>query len=55
VGALVLATVFFLTLAIGAAVAKVVLTLVLNLMVGGQISTVASVRAIAAGLIALVR
>ena len=53
-GALVLATVFVLTLAIGAAVAKGVLTLVLNLM-AGQISTLASIRTIAAGLVALVR
>ena len=53
--ALVLATVFILTLAIGAAVAKGVLTLVLNLMAGGQVSTLASVRTIAAGLVALVR
>ena len=54
-GALVLATVFLLTLAIGAAVAKGVLTLVLNLMTGGQISSLASIRTIAAGLVALVR
>jgi hypothetical protein len=55
VGALILAFVFFLTVAIGAALAKGVLTLVLNLMVGGQVPTVASIRTIAAGLIGLVR
>ena len=53
--ALVLATVFLLTLALGAALAKGVLTLVLSLMVGTQVPTAASVRAVAAGLIALVR
>jgi hypothetical protein len=55
VGAIVLAFVIFLTVAIGAVLAKGVLTLVLSLMVGGQIHTVASIRAVAAGLIALVR
>jgi hypothetical protein len=54
VGAIVLAFVFFLTVAIGAALAKGVLTLLLSLM-GGQIHTVASIRAVATGLIALVR
>jgi hypothetical protein len=55
VGAIVLAFVFFLTVAIGAVLAKAVLTLMLSLMVGGQTHTVASIRAVAAGLIALVR
>jgi hypothetical protein len=55
VGTLVLAVVFFLTLAIGAALAKGVLSLMLSLIVGGNSPTVASFRAIAAGLIALVR
>jgi hypothetical protein len=55
VGAVVLAFVFLLTVAISAVLAKGVLTLMLSLMVGGQIHTVASIRALAAGLIALVR
>jgi len=55
VSALVLASVFLLTLALGAALAKGVLTVMLSLMVGAQVPTVASVRAAAAGLIALVR
>jgi hypothetical protein len=55
VSALVLAFVFFLTVALGAALAKVVLTLMLSLIVGGQVPTVASIRAIASGLIAMVR
>jgi hypothetical protein len=55
VGAIVLAFVFFLTVAIGAVLAKGVLTLMLSLMVGGQIQAMASIRAVAAGLIALVR
>jgi hypothetical protein len=55
VGALVLTVVFFLTLAIGAAVAKGVLSLMLSLIVGNSFPTVASFRAIATGLIALVR
>ena len=54
VGAIVLAFVFFLTVAIGAVLAKGVLTLMLSLMVG-QIQAMASIRAVAAGLIALVR
>jgi hypothetical protein len=55
VGTLILAFVFLLTVVIGAALAKGVLTLVLNLMVGGQVPSVASIRAIAAGLIGLAR
>jgi hypothetical protein len=55
VGALVLAVVFVLTLAVGAILAKGILTLMLSLMVGGPIPAVASIRTVAAGLIALVR
>ena len=55
VSALVLGSVFLLTLALGAALAKGVLTVMLSLMVGTQVPTVASVRAVAAGLLALVR
>jgi hypothetical protein len=55
VGTLVLAVVFLLTVAVGAILAKGVLTLMLSLMLGGQVPTLASIRGIAAGLIALVR
>ena len=50
---LVLAVVFLLTVAIGAALAKVVLTVVLRLIVDGQIPTPASLR-IAGFLVALI-
>ena len=50
VGVVVLSAVFLLTVAIGAAVAKGVLTLVLSLVIEGQLPAVTSVRAIAAGL-----
>jgi hypothetical protein len=55
VSVLILGIVFLLTLAIGAALAKGVLTLMLGLIVNGQLPTMASVRTIAAGLLALVR
>jgi hypothetical protein len=55
VSVLVLTVVLLLTLALGAALAKGVLTLVLHLIVEGQSYIVASVRAVAAGLVALVR
>ena len=54
-GALVLAVVFLVTLAIGAALAKGVLTLMLTLIAGGRPPALASFRAAAAGLFALVR
>jgi hypothetical protein len=45
VAVLVLTTVFLLTVAVGAVVAKGVLTLVLHLLVDGQLPTLASLRA----------
>lgn len=51
----VLSAVFLLTVAIGAAVAKGVLTLVLSLVIEGHLPAVTSLRAVAAGLVALVR
>jgi hypothetical protein len=55
VGALVLAIVFLLTIGVGAALAKGVLSLMLSLIVRGPLPAVASIRTVAAGLMALVR
>jgi hypothetical protein len=55
VSVVVLSFVFLLTVGIGAAVAKGVLTLMLRLLVEGQLPALASIRTVAAGLIALVR
>jgi hypothetical protein len=55
VGVVVLSVVFLMTVALGAAVAKGVLMLLLRLMVEPQFATVTSIRAVAAGLVALVR
>jgi hypothetical protein len=55
VGVLVLAIVFLLTVAVGAALAKGVLTLLLGLIVEGHLPALASIRTVAAGFLALVR
>ena len=55
VGVLVLAIVFLLTIVVGAALAKGLLTLMLGLIVEGQLPAMASIRTVAAGLFALVR
>jgi len=55
VSVVVLSFVFLLTVGIGAAVAKGVLILMLRLLVEGQPPALASIRTVAAGLIALVR
>jgi hypothetical protein len=55
VGVLVLVTVFLLTVALGAALAKGVLILVLRLLVEGQLPTLASLRIAVGTLLALVR
>ena len=52
-GALVLAVTFLLTVALGAALARGVLTLVVHLLVDGQLPTLASLR-IAGFLVALI-
>jgi len=55
VGVLVLAIVFLLTVAVGAALAKGVLTIMLGLVIEGRLPTPASIRTVAAGFLALVR
>jgi hypothetical protein len=55
VSVLVLVTVFLLTVALGAALAKGVLTLLLRILIDGQLPTLSSFRTAVGTLLALVR